>query len=306
MSEDPQQPSVPQRRELPNPLHHPWAGPISVPLYMALSVIGVLAIGVVQAVLLMFTLDLEEVAGLTPEELTPMLFTPGVMAIATILQGLIMVGFAAIVAKVIGRTQREAFAIRSASIAVFVFAVLGGLIVGHPMGYVAEWLLRVAPWLSLGTLEMLGDVMSTDALSGQLLIVLAVAVVAPISEELVFRGYIWSALEKVCPPWVTLLVTSILFACFHMDPIHIIGVFATGLFMGWIRLIGGSIWPCILMHATNNLMAVLATFALGGISDSFTPWWFALLATVLALMLVAGTAAWYRNQPTSTIAPQSA
>ena len=92
---------------------------------------------------------------------------------------------------------------------------------------------------------------------GNLLIqfLIVVCIIAPVGEELVFRGVLWWGLEKFLPSYVVLVITSILFACAHVDVLHVLAVFPLGVLFGYLRYKTESIWPPMIAHATNNILA---------------------------------------------------
>lgn len=90
-------------------------------------------------------------------------------------------------------------------------------------------------------------------------------IVAPVSEELMFRGFLFRGWEKT---WLgatgTIVLTAALWALLHTNKnwLGVAFVFVTGLFLGWMRYRSGSTILTILLHAaTNFTMAVLATIA---------------------------------------------
>ncbi|QEG40109.1 CPBP family intramembrane glutamic endopeptidase [Roseimaritima ulvae] len=78
-----------------------------------------------------------------------------------------------------------------------------------------------------------------------------------ICEELLFRGYVQSRLTKRFPPIAGILMASAVFAVFHMDPVHVVAVFPIGVWMGWLSFRSGSIFPAMLAHLINNVLAVV-------------------------------------------------
>jgi len=91
----------------------------------------------------------------------------------------------------------------------------------------------------------------------RLLLAIGIIVVAPIVEELVFRGYFWRTLERHLPQGAVWLITSLLFAAMHLDPVQALAVLPLGLFLGWTRYFGGSVWPCVIGHMINNLLGFM-------------------------------------------------
>jgi len=90
-------------------------------------------------------------------------------------------------------------------------------------------------------------------------LILMVALTPALCEELLFRGYVQSRLTRAFPPVMGILFSSLAFAAFHMDPVHVIAVVPLGLFLGWLTWQSGSLFPAMLAHFGNNLVSVLGT-----------------------------------------------
>ena len=87
--------------------------------------------------------------------------------------------------------------------------------------------------------------------------ILAVCVIAPIIEEVIFRGILWRLIEKLISTNVAWIATSFMFAAAHGDILHIIAVFPLGILFGYLRKKTNNIWAPIVAHAANNLLASL-------------------------------------------------
>lgn len=121
-------------------------------------------------------------------------------------------------------------------------------------------------------------------------------VVAPLTEELLFRGIILRGLLGRYRAWLAISITAALFAFIHLNPWQMVTAFAIGLSLGWIYLRSGSVWLCVLGHAINNGLFLLARHApfevqgLVGIPDPdevvFQPWWLDVLGVLLVLLAV--------------------
>lgn len=86
------------------------------------------------------------------------------------------------------------------------------------------------------------------------------ATLIPVVEELVYRGLFWSALEKRgMHPWAILVVTSMVFAMIHLEPVRTPVLFAVGVAIGIGRLRTGRIGASILTHMLINALAMTAT-----------------------------------------------
>jgi membrane protease YdiL (CAAX protease family) len=89
---------------------------------------------------------------------------------------------------------------------------------------------------------------------------LAVVIVAPISEEIAFRGFIFRGLSA---SWLgvsgTLIATSAAWASMHVqyDAYTLAQIFLIGLLLGWIRWASGSTLLTIMLHMLANLTACI-------------------------------------------------
>ena len=84
----------------------------------------------------------------------------------------------------------------------------------------------------------------------------SVGLLAPLAEELVFRGAILRALLRWCSkPWVGIVLSALLFAVAHMNPAQLPHAFLIGLLLGWMYYRTDSIIPGIVYHWINNSVA---------------------------------------------------
>lgn len=91
------------------------------------------------------------------------------------------------------------------------------------------------------------------------LLVLVVGV-APLLEELVFRGYFQAAFGERLGKTTGIAVTAVIFGLFHLaDPWVVLPVILLGLMLGVARARTGSVWPGVLGHVLNNAVALLLT-----------------------------------------------
>ncbi len=92
---------------------------------------------------------------------------------------------------------------------------------------------------------------------GILLTFQALALITPISEEVLFRGFILRGLLYRMGPGPALVSTALVFSALHFDAGTMIPIFFTGLALGWLYVKTGSLWPCIAAHAGQNALALL-------------------------------------------------
>jgi membrane protease YdiL (CAAX protease family) len=92
-------------------------------------------------------------------------------------------------------------------------------------------------------------------------VLLAVAALPAVCEELLCRGAIAFALRRRAGPVVAVLVSALLFALLHGSPYRLAPTFLLGIAFGAIALRSGSIVPTMLAHALNNAAIVLVSTA---------------------------------------------
>ncbi len=94
-----------------------------------------------------------------------------------------------------------------------------------------------------------------------MLLVLIVAIAAPIIEELFFRGLLLRAIEKRCGPRWALWVSSLVFAAVHLQLLQFPALTLIGLVLGWLTLRTGRLGPAIWAHIAFNSVAVVLLLA---------------------------------------------
>lgn len=84
-----------------------------------------------------------------------------------------------------------------------------------------------------------------------------VAVIAPVVEELIFRGVIMHGFMRNYRGYVAVLMSALLFALFHLNPWQFPATFILGLMLGWLMLSTRNIFLCIIGHSINNLLVLI-------------------------------------------------
>ena len=85
-----------------------------------------------------------------------------------------------------------------------------------------------------------------------------VGLLAPLAEEMVFRGAILrSLLQWKSNPWIGVVVSALLFAMIHMNPAQMPHAFLIGLLLGWMYWRTDSIVPGVVYHWVNNTVAYI-------------------------------------------------
>ncbi|HVL33464.1 MAG TPA: CPBP family intramembrane glutamic endopeptidase [Actinomycetota bacterium] len=126
-----------------------------------------------------------------------------------------------------------------------------GIVVAYPVAALVIALIRQVSKSDVGDPCQL----KFTARPSELLLVfigLAVVVLAPIAEEIFFRGFLLPAFDKWASSIASALITSLLFGLAHLDPLLYAPTFVLGLVLAWITRRRGSIVPSITAHMTFN------------------------------------------------------
>ena len=90
---------------------------------------------------------------------------------------------------------------------------------------------------------------------------------SPISEEILFRGFILNKLGETLRFWTANLLTAVLFTLIHW-PFWLwrngfqvgmlqtsAGIFLLAILLGYVVRLTNSLWPAVAVHVANNLLA---------------------------------------------------
>ncbi|ACL64930.1 Abortive infection protein [Anaeromyxobacter dehalogenans 2CP-1] len=92
----------------------------------------------------------------------------------------------------------------------------------------------------------------------------AAALLAPVCEEVAFRGYLQRTVALRRGPAAGLAAGTIFFALLHLDPVRLPALLLQGLLFGWLALRSGNTWNAVAAHAMNNALAAGAALASAG------------------------------------------
>ena len=88
--------------------------------------------------------------------------------------------------------------------------------------------------------------------------IVTVVVMAPLFEEVIFRGVLLESTRAKYGVMATWLVSSAVFGIVHVHPTVAVNAFAIGLVRGFVYMRTDSLWSTIILHAVNNGIAYLA------------------------------------------------
>lgn len=130
-------------------------------------------------------------------------------------------------------------------IAIIGFSILYGWLVtvlNLPLRTNSDMLLEQAKYAPISTLAL----------------VAGAVLIAPICEEIFFRGYLFAGLLHRMNFWSAALISAFLFALAHGEIGSFAVLFVFGLVLAALRWRIGSIWPGVAVHMANNATAALA------------------------------------------------
>jgi uncharacterized protein len=138
-------------------------------------------------------------------------------------------------------------------------------------------------------------------------VLFTIGVVAPVVEELLFRGVILDGLQIRYSLKTAVIVSSALFAITHILPHAVVNAFLLGFFFAWLKLKTGSLRLCIIAHALYNSVPLILTQFVSvqipgfnttpGETAQFQPWWLDVIGVVVLILGIAGLRALYEPEP---------
>ena len=142
------------------------------------------------------------------------------------------------------------------------------------------------------------EVMRADSILEFTGVVFASALVPAVAEELLFRGVVQPALVKRIGPTLGIVLTSLLFAFYHLNPWTFLSLFVVGTLFGFLAYKTGTFWAGALAHFGNNLLAIIElnrteTVDYATLTEG-APWYILASGAVIA---VVGTVALLRMLP---------
>ena len=88
------------------------------------------------------------------------------------------------------------------------------------------------------------------------------AIIAPIVEEIFFRGFVFAGLRPRYGWQWAAVISSALFALIHLTPTAILPIFLLGYIFAYLYHRSNSVWPAILMHSATNALALGAAYVM--------------------------------------------
>ena len=118
---------------------------------------------------------------------------------------------------------------------------------------------KIFPWFNAAEAQEVGfsDLYS---IGDKIIAFFIIAIIAPIAEEIIFRGYLYGKLRKRLNLPISILLVSLLFAVLHGQWNVGVNVFAVSIVLCSLREITGTIYAGILVHIIKNAVAFYLLF----------------------------------------------
>lgn len=154
---------------------------------------------------------------------------------------------------------REALRVRPIAPSVALLAFVAGVAMQFPLVEITSLVSDMVPAFGFDERDRLHmeDMMRMDTPLRAISVPLAIVVIAPLSEELVFRGLVLHGLVPRLGTLGALLMSSLLFALFHLHPAVVVYGTIAGLVLGAITLRTGSVITSVALHAGVNAVPLL-------------------------------------------------
>lgn len=201
--------------------------------------------------------------------------------------------------RITGESAKRAFSPRTLLVVVI-------LAVG--MNYGINCLLQLIYELAPELMESYQELMESTGLGVNAWANAAAVILAPLGEELIFRGVIFHYARKAVTGmkspkkafWIANCIQALLFGIYHLNPVQGLYAFAIGLVLGYLCQKYRSVIPGMLAHLLfNGISALFSEQLYGWIPESIA--WYGLIAAagmilVLTTLLVNGSAVTESNQ----------
>ena len=87
----------------------------------------------------------------------------------------------------------------------------------------------------------------------------AVVIVAPLAEELLFRGLLFRGLDGIWAGWAAIVASGAAFGIFHLNPAVLLPFSVIGMLFAWAFRVSGSLWVPIITHFIINSVSFIVT-----------------------------------------------
>ncbi|MEE9411693.1 MAG: type II CAAX endopeptidase family protein [Methylococcales bacterium] len=112
-------------------------------------------------------------------------------------------------------------------------------------------------WFPEQMVEQLLIAFTPESVWSWVLFLVMASFVAPIGEELVFRGFILNSYAQAIGAHRAVWISAILFGLAHHSPPHVVAAFFSGLVFARFMMAGGSLWTSMIAHGLINFSSTV-------------------------------------------------
>lgn len=143
---------------------------------------------------------------------------------------------------------------------VFAVVTVVSLIILQQIIFRVSEQLGIAPADPAADLEQMRQYLNFDQPETLIIMGVLAVILAPLTEEFVFRGMLYAAFRKTIGVVGSAVLLSALWSVMHWgySSQNLLALFLLGLLFAYIVWRTGSLWPAIVGHTANNLVAVVA------------------------------------------------
>ncbi|MDQ2817959.1 MAG: CPBP family intramembrane metalloprotease [Candidatus Eremiobacteraeota bacterium] len=160
---------------------------------------------------------------------------------------------------------RIAFRARSDSFGLRIAGRWKALAIGLPAGVglmIASSLVENVQTKIVGSHpQLVAQILATrHGLPSFLLDFMAVSLLAPVAEEIFFRGFLFTGLAQRMPVLAAALVSAAIFGAAHLDIWNFVPLFTIGVGLAYLYRYTGTLWSNVIAHSTVNTISLVVAY----------------------------------------------
>lgn len=130
--------------------------------------------------------------------------------------------------------------------------------------------------------------------SNGILTILAVSILAPTGEELLFRGLIQNYTNRITEPILSIIINGLLFGLYHMNPVQMCYALPVGILLAYITYVSNTVYPAILLHMAVNITSMFIPSSLFAKKETIIIT--AMVSSVIAILCIIRYVTTYRDK----------
>lgn len=164
----------------------------------------------------------------------------------------------------------------------FVYLVLSGISLQYLVAAILTCITMWAPKLMSSYNDMINTSFSKD---NGIWTILTTSLIAPLGEELLFRGLILYHTRQMTGPVMAVIINGILFGLYHMNLVQLCYALPIGILLASIAALSHAVYPSIILHMAINITANMLPEALFTKKET-------LILTIMVSLIIAIICIW--------------